>query len=471
MGWPRRWWALAVLSLGLVMLAVDVTVLNLAVPAIEADLAPSSTQMLWIVDVYGFVIGALLMTMGALGDRVGRRRLLLVGVAFFAVASVLAASATGPGQLIAARALQGAAGATLMPATLSLIRTMFTDDRERSRAVSVWVATYAVGAAAGPVIGGFLLEHFRWGAIFLINVPVAVVIVVAGLVTLPAGREGVGGDERPSPFDATGAVLSVVALFSGIYAVKTAVLEGVDAGVVVTAVVAVVVGVVFVRHLGRAAHPLVDPGMLRRPSYAAAVTVNAGTMFLFVGMLIVVSPLLQTVLGVTPLAAGLLFLPGLVVSGVVAVWVGGVMDRFSPALLITAGLVVSGLGLVVFVGCALGLLPGSDVAWVAVAYLLIAGGSGAVDPVTNVIVVDAAPAEQAGAAASLSEVGYELGGAVGTAVLGTVLAGVQGVRESGGAGTAEAFRSGAGAAGVAALVAAGLMIVLVRRRLTGYRIR
>lgn len=137
MGWPRRWWALAVLSLGLVMLAVDVTVLNLAVPAIEADLAPSSTQMLWIVDVYGFVIGALLMTMGALGDRVGRRRLLLVGVAFFAVASVLAASATGPGQLIAARALQGAAGATLMPATLSLIRTMFTDDRERSRAVSV----------------------------------------------------------------------------------------------------------------------------------------------------------------------------------------------------------------------------------------------------------------------------------------------------------------------------------------------
>ncbi|RRQ19341.1 hypothetical protein CXF33_02800 [Corynebacterium bovis] len=359
MGWPRRWWALAVLSLGLVMLAVDVTVLNLAVPAIEADLAPSSTQMLWIVDVYGFVIGALLMTMGALGDRVGRRRLLLVGVAFFAVASVLAASATGPGQLIAARALQGAAGATLMPATLSLIRTMFTDDRERSRAVSVWVATYAVGAAAGPVIGGFLLEHFRWGAIFLINVPVAVVIVVAGLVTLPAGRVGADGDARPSPFDATGAVLSVVALFSGIYAVKTAVLEGVDAGVVATAVVAVVVGVLFVRHLGRAAHPLVDPGMLRRPSYAAAVTVNAGTMFLFVGMLIVVSPLLQTVLGVTPLAAGMLFLPGLVVSGLVAVWVGGAMDRFSPALLITAGLVVSALGLVVFVGCALGLLPGS----------------------------------------------------------------------------------------------------------------
>lgn len=176
-----------------------------------------------------------------------------------------------------------------------------------------------------------------------------------------------------------------------------------------TAVVAVVVGVLFVRHLGRAAHPLVDPGMLRRPSYAAAVTVNAGTMFLFVGMLIVVSPLLQTVLGVTPLAAGMLFLPGLVVSGLVAVWVGGAMDRFSPALLITAGLVVSALGLVVFVGCALGLLPGSDVAWVAVAYLLIAGGSGAVDPVTNVIVVDAAPAEQAGAAASLSEVGYELG--------------------------------------------------------------
>ena len=215
--YPRRWWGVAVLALAVIILAIDMTVLNFALPAISRDLDPSGTQMLWIVDIYAFVIATLLITMGTLGDRIGRRRLLLWGIAGFGAASLLAAYSVSPMMLIVARALQGVAGATLMPSTLSLIKAMFPDKNELPRAIAVWISCYSVGAIIGPVLGGWLLEHFHWGAVFIINIPVAVAVIVGGLLILPESKSA-----APGRFDVLGAVLSMVALFGVVGALKAA---------------------------------------------------------------------------------------------------------------------------------------------------------------------------------------------------------------------------------------------------------
>lgn len=218
---PDRWLALSVLVLAVLLVAVDATVLGLATPYISEDLEPSGAQLLWIGDVYSFVIAGLLVSMGSLGDRIGRKRILLIGATAFGLISVLNAYATSPESMIAARALLGVAGATLMPATLALIRNLFHDPRERSLAVGIWGATASAGTAVGPIVGGFLLEHFWWGSVFLINLPVMVVLVVVGVKTLPESRNPDHG-----PWDLISVTLSLVGVIAVVYAVKEVAAHG-----------------------------------------------------------------------------------------------------------------------------------------------------------------------------------------------------------------------------------------------------
>src|SRR6188474_2903990 len=185
----REWLGLAVIALPCVLYSMDLTVLELAVPRLSADLKPTAAQLLWILDIYGFLVAGSLITMGTLGDRIGRRRLLMIGAAAFGVASVIAAFSTSAEMLIATRALLGLAGATLAPSTLSLIRNMFLDQQQRTVAIGIWISSYSVGAAIGPLVGGILLEHFWWGSVFLIGVPVMVLLLVVGPMLLPEFRD------------------------------------------------------------------------------------------------------------------------------------------------------------------------------------------------------------------------------------------------------------------------------------------
>ena len=423
--YPRRWWGLAVLCCAIAILAIDTTVLNFAIPAITRDLSPSATQMLWVVDVYAFVLAALLVTMGTLGDRIGRRRLLLWGAFFFGVASVLAGLSNSAEMLIAARAMQGAAGATLMPSTLSLIRAMFTVAAERARAVSLWVAVYSVGAALGPLIGGLLLEHFDWGVVFLINVPLVTAIIVGGMLVLPVGMRS-----KVGTFDVRGAVLSMVALFSLVYVVKVVPVDGPTLIAGILAVVAAIAMLLLRQHLRTAAHPLIDVELLKNPVYATVVVVNGASMFLYIGVLFYLSQYLQVVLGFTPVATAWMMLPGLAGSMVSTLVTGRVMTGLSSRRLLIRALVIVAIASMILGADARGMFThaGGSALWLSIGFTVLGIDAGIIDPVSNDYILSQAPVDRAGAAASISETGYELGGAFGTAILGSVLLGVYGSR-------------------------------------------
>ncbi|KOV88290.1 MFS transporter [Nocardia sp. NRRL S-836] len=405
----RRWAALGVLALALLLIAVDATVLALALPALQRDLAPSAAEVLWIGDVYSFVLGGLLVTMGTLGDRIGRKKLLLTGAFGFGAASVLAAFAPTAGWLIVARALLGVAGATIMPSTLSIIRNMFTDPVERTRAVAVWAGMATAGAALGPLVGGVLLEHFWWGSVFIINLPVMVLLVVFGAIWLPESR-----DPAPGPFDLVSAALSAVGVVPLVYAVKQVALVG-PSWTALGAAVAGVAGVwLFVRRQQRSEHPVFDVGLFRKPAFSGAVGATVIAVFALTGLVFFLSQYFQNVLGYSPLEAGLRELPLGIAGLVVIAFIGPVVRRLGTGRAIAAGLLASAGGLA---------LIGVSAAYaaIAVALVVIGGGVGLALTLTTDAVVSAVPAEKAGAASAVSETGYELGAALGIAVLGTVL--------------------------------------------------
>lgn len=421
--YPLRWWGVAVLALSVVILAIDMTVLNFALPAISRDLDPSGTQLLWIVDIYAFVIATLLITMGTLGDRIGRRKLLMWGIAGFGAASLLAAYSVSPLMLIIARALQGVAGATLMPSTLSLIKAMFPDKNELPRAIAVWISCYSLGAIIGPVLGGWLLEHFHWGSVFIINVPVAVAVIAGGLLVLPESKSS-----SPGKFDVAGAVLSMAALFGVVGALKAA-----TAGLAwwipaLLATAAILAAGALVSHLNNSPHPLVDVRLLRDRAYAMAVVINAMSSFLLVGAMFYLTQYLQVVLGISPVHAGLLLMPGMVASMAATMITGEMVGKFSARPLLLIAITLAGAGLAMHVVEASGMWPavssgtGAQV-WFGASFILLGVGAGMIDPVTNTIILGSAPPEQSGAASALSETGYELGGAFGAAILGAVLVG------------------------------------------------
>ncbi|WP_067967653.1 MFS transporter [Nocardiopsis trehalosi] len=409
---PREWAGLAVLVLPVLLISVDMTVLGFAVPHLSEDLSPTGGQLLWIIDVYSFVLAGLLVTMGALGDRIGRRRLLMIGSAGFGVASLAAAYAPTPEVLIAARALLGLAGATLMPSTLSLLRNMFPDPRQRLFAIAVWGAGFSAGGALGPILGGWLLEHFHWGSVFLINLPVMALILVAVPLLVRESR-----DPDPGRLDPLSVALSMGALLPAVYGVKK-LAEGHSAAVPVAAIaVGLVLGVVFVRRQLRLTDPMIDVRLFAIREFSVAVLTNLMIVFAMVSSLFFLTQYLQLVLGISPLRAGVALLPGLAL----AVAAGFAAVALSRRLSLGA-VVVIGLGLITagFLLLTRAPLDGGAVL-VAVAFGLIGAGMGLAETLTNDAILTAAPPARAGAASAISETAYELGGALGVALLGSVL--------------------------------------------------
>ncbi|MEU6680485.1 MFS transporter [Streptomyces sp. NPDC046925] len=412
---PGRWLALAVLVLAVLLVAVDATVLGLATPYISEDLKPTGTQLLWIGDVYSFVIAGLLVSMGSLGDRIGRKKLLLIGAVAFGGVSVLNAYATSPELLMLARALLGVAGATLMPSTLALIRNIFHDPRERSLAVGIWGAMASAGAAVGPVVGGFLLEHFWWGSVFLINLPVMAVLVLVGIKFLPESK-----NPAPGPWDLISVVLSLIGMIAVVYAIKEAAAHGIRWDVAVAAVLGVAALTWFVRRQLTLTAPLLDMRLFRNRGFSGAVLADLLTVLGLSGLVFFLSQFLQLVQGRRPFEAGLAELPaavGAVAAGLIA---GVVARRFSVRAVVAGGLAAVGIAL-----AALTTLEQSTGYPLLGASLLVVGiGAGFSFTVTADVILSSVPKEQAGAASAVSETAYELGAALGIALLGSIVTGV-----------------------------------------------
>ncbi|MDT0348251.1 MFS transporter [Pseudonocardia charpentierae] len=408
----REWFGLAVLFLPTLLVAVDNTVLSFALPAISAALAPGATELLWIVDVYPLALAGLLVTMGTLGDRIGRRRLLLIGVAGFGAVSAAAAFATGAAHLVAARALLGVFGAMLMPSTLALLRTLFVDRTQRRLALAIWATGFAAGAALGPVLGGVLLEHAWWGSVFLVNVPVMVALLVLAPLLLQESRAAAAGR-----LDLLGLVLSMMTMIAFVLGVKAFGSSDVPLALALL-VVAAVAGWAFVARararLRAGREPLLDVELFAAPLFRVAALANATTMFAYTGLLFLLTQYLQLVAGLSPLHAGLLLVPGSIVTMVAGVGAAR-LARYAPfRVLVPVGLLLAASGYVVVL-----LLDGVGAA--VAASVLIGAGIGLSETLTNDAILASAPPQRAGSASAVSETAYEVGAVLGTAVLGSVL--------------------------------------------------
>jgi DHA2 family multidrug resistance protein-like MFS transporter len=410
----RKWATFALCGLVIMVPALDLTALNQAVPHLTADLRPSATQILWIADAYGFALAGLLITMGGIGDRIGHKRLLLIGTGLFGITSALTAYAWSAEVLIAARFLLGVAGATLMPSALSLIRRVFNEPKERTMAVGLFSGIGGLAVGLGPVLGGALLDHFWWGSVFLINVPIMLVVLVAGFAVLPAGR-----NPRPGRLDLLSVPLSIIGLIGLVYAVKEiAAGGGIHAEIVLAAAIGVVALAAFGLRQVRIDDPLIDVRLFRRIAFSGSVITNMFAMFALVAQSLIFSLYFQLVLGWSPLQSGLAGLPGalgaMVGGAALAPPLIGLLGR---ARVVTAGLVLSAVAyaLLAQVGTGTG-YP------LIVGPILLSGiGMGMVMTVTADTVLATVPRERSGAASAISETGMELGGSLGMAILGSIL--------------------------------------------------
>lgn len=412
-GW-RGWAALVVLMLPVLLVSVDNTVLSFALPQIALDLGPSSTQQLWIIDAYPLVLAGLLVTMGTLGDRFGRRRMLLIGATGFAAVSALAAFAPTAALLIAARALMGVFGAMLMPSTLSLLRSIFTDRDQRRLAIAVWASAFSAGAALGPIVGGLLLEHFTWGALFLMAVPVLVPLLVLVPILVPESR-----DPRPGRIDELSILLSMATMLPIVYAIKEFAVHGIESVLPLVLVVAGVgAGVLFVRRQLALPVPMLDMALFRRGSFSGSVLVNLLSVVGLVGFLYFVAQHLQLVVGLSPLDAGLALVPGLLAMIIAGLLVVPIAKRVAPRVVVPSALAFSVLGyLLVWVSMSTG-----SIELLVVAFVSLGVGIGAAETVSNELILASAPPSKAGAASAVSETAYELGAVLGTTIIGGALA-------------------------------------------------
>lgn len=412
-GSQRAWLGLGVLVLPVLLVSMDVSVLFLTLPTLTVDLDPSAAQQLWILDIYGFLIAGLLITMGNLGDRIGRRRILLAGAVVFGGASVLAAFAPSAAVLIAARALMGIGGATLLPSSLALISTLFPDARQRAAAIGIWTAFFAGGSAVGPIIGGMLLHHFWWGSVFLINVPVLLVLLVFGRRLLPEHRSTALG-----PLDLPSVALSIGGILPVVYAIKHAAEFGIDSVALAAAVAGVVLLTLFARRQRRIEDPLLDLHLFRHRQFSVAIGSSLAAMMSLAGLSYLSSVYLQSVTGRDPLAAALLGIPMAIAVFVfsmsgsrVARWLGG-RTAFASALAAAAAgnLMLLGIGVDAGIG------------WYVAGSALAGIGYGIVFTLVSEVAVSSVPAERAGSAVGISETSFELGNAVGLALLGSLAA-------------------------------------------------
>lgn len=410
-GW-RGWAALVVLMLPVLLVSVDATVLHFALPQIALHLEPTGIQQLWMIDVYPLVLAAFLVTAGTLGDRYGRRRMLLIGATGFGIVSVLAAFAPSAEWLIASRAAMGVFGAVLMPSTLSLIRSIFADRNQRRLAIAIWASAFSAGAALGPIVGGLLLEHFAWGSVFLLAVPVLVPLLVLGPFLVPESK-----DPNPGRIDPISIVMSIAAMVLVVYAIKEIAVDGPLPGWLAMLAAGLGVGALFVRRQLRMDIPMFDVRLFAVRTFSGALLVNLFSVIAFVGFEYFIAQHLQLVLGLSPMVAGFVLVPGLVamiVSGLVVV---PISKRVAPRILIPAALMVSvgGYVLTAFVG------HNSALALLVAASMLLGVGIGMAETVSNELALSSAPAAKAGAASAVSETAYEIGAVLGTTILGGIL--------------------------------------------------
>ncbi len=409
----RRWLALGVLCLSLLAIVVDNTIVNVALPTLVRDLDANVSELQWVVDAYTLVFAGLLLLAGALGDRFGRRRTLLVGLAIFGIASAAAAYASGVGGLIAARAVMGAGAAFIMPATLSLLVSVFTDTRERAMAVGIWAATAGLGVALGPVVGGFLLDHFWWGSIFIVNVPLTAIAIVAGRGLIPESRDPVA-----RRIDWTGAALSAAGLVALVWAIIEAPSKGwTSAPVVGAAAFAAAALVAFVVQQRRAAEPLLDVRLFRDPRFTAATSTITVLFFALFGFLFLSTQYLQFVLGFSPSEAGLRVLPYAGAMIVFAPLSSRLVVRFGTKRVATAGMVLFSAGLAI----AATIATTGGYGRLAAALLLMGAGMGLAGAPATESIMGSLPPERANIGAAVNDTTRELGGALGVAVVGSIM--------------------------------------------------
>ncbi|MER5448817.1 MFS transporter [Streptomyces sp. NPDC002764] len=407
----REWTALGVLMLPLLLVSMDVSVLYFAIPAISADLEPSGTQQLWIFDIYAFVLAGLLMTMGSLGDRMGRRRLLLLGAAAFGTASLIAAYADSAETLIAARAVLGIGGATLMPSTMALIRTMFTDPAQRAKAIGMWSGVMTAGIALGSVMSGVLVQYFWWGSVFLVNLPAMALLLILGPFLLPESK-----DPNPGRFDWPSVPLSMAGVLPVIYGLKEIPSEGWHAQYVVSITVGLLFAAAFVHRQRTTASPMIDPALFRGRGFAPSVVLNLIGSFAMMGSAYFTTQYLQSVLGKSAMEAALwALLPSVPIGMAAPLATTLVQKGVDRAHVVTAGFAVG--------ACGYGLLAlaDTDSLWlVMVACGVLASGIVMVISQITDLALSSAPVERAGSASSLMETGGEFGGALGMAILGSI---------------------------------------------------
>ncbi|WP_228083581.1 MFS transporter [Streptomyces profundus] len=411
----KEWIGLAVLVLPVLLLSMDMTVLYFAVPFLSASLEPSATQQLWIVDIYAFMLAGLLITMGTIGDHIGRRKLLMMGGVAFGAASLAAAYASSAELLIVARAVLGLAGAVLAPSTLSLIRNMFHDPHQRRTAIAVWTAGLSGGAALGPIVSGLLLEKFWWGSVFLINIPIMALLLVLGPMLLPESRS-----PSPGRFDFLGAVLSLGAVLPVIYGIKELAEDGFAWSYASITAAGLVIGVLFFVRQRTAPNPLIDLGLFRSRGFSASIGVNLVALFAMVGFLLFSTQWIQLVYGLSPLEAALWTLPAPVAVAVSTSVAAVLAKTVRPGNIIGVGMVIASVGFAIMTQ----LRADSGLATVVIGATVLSAGVGMAIPLTADLIVSTAPPDRVGAVSALPETSNQLGGAFGVAILGSIGAAV-----------------------------------------------
>ncbi|MEU6393747.1 MFS transporter [Streptomyces sp. NPDC046939] len=429
-GRANSWVVLVVLCTSLLLVALDSTILYVALPSVTEDLRPTSVEMLWIGDAYPLICASLLILFGTLGDRVGRRRILLLGYGLFGAASALAVLADSAQVLILARALLGIGGAMIMPATLSIVRDVFPDRRERAVAIGVWTAVAAIGAATGPVLGGFLVEHYWWGSVFLINIPLMAVMLPLCRILVPESKGRSDG-----PWDLFGALLAALGVLGVVYGIKELGIDRdlLDAGAVLPFLAGVALLVLFVRRQRRRAHPLIDMRLFTRAAFSTSVGCIVIAMLALVGLELIAVQYLQLVLEMTPLETGLRMLPLTFAAMVAGVLGSQILRRFGPRTMVSCGFALTACAVLL-----LCLMGEQDRPWLLGAgFVLLGFGFQSTLFGAYESMLTEAPADDAGGAAAIGETSYQLGAGMGIALLGSVmnaayapgLAHVQGVSE------------------------------------------
>jgi DHA2 family multidrug resistance protein-like MFS transporter len=408
----REWIGLLILSIACLIYSMDLSVLFLAIPAIVRDLDPSATQLLWINDIYGFMVAGFLVTMGTLGDRIGRRKVLLLGAAFFGAASIFAAFARTADMLILARALLGIAGATIAPSTLSLVVNLFRDESERNRAISIWGTAFALGGLIGPLIGGLLLQHFHWGSVFLINVPIMAALLASAPFLLPEYK-----DENAGRLDLASVALSLLTVLPIVYGFKKMAADGFAAEQLLPIAFGLAIGWLFIRRQKTLAHPMIDLALFRIPAFTASLMVNLAGVFFIFGIFLFQNLFFQLVIGLTPLEAALWSIPSSAVFTIMSFQAWRVTNRFGPVRTVLAGLVVNALGtglmaIAAWHSSLIGVLASSMIMGIGFVPVILT---------TTGLIVGTAPPERAGSASAISETSAEFGGALGVALLGSLV--------------------------------------------------